>query len=91
MRTITHREMRNDSAAILRAVAEGEEFLVTNNGEPAAIISAPTGSQSRLDQLVAQGRARAPRKGMRSMPKPPPPVAGGPTNAEVLADLRRPW
>lgn len=30
--SITHRELRNESGRILRAVAEGESFVVTNNG-----------------------------------------------------------
>jgi prevent-host-death family protein len=35
-RQITQRELRNDSAAILRAVAEGEMFILTRNGTPIA-------------------------------------------------------
>ncbi|WNV89840.1 type II toxin-antitoxin system prevent-host-death family antitoxin [Umezawaea sp. Da 62-37] len=33
---ITQRELRNDSGAILRAVAGGEVFVVTSNGAPVA-------------------------------------------------------
>lgn len=36
MRTVTHREMRNGSGEILRAVAAGETVQVTNNGQIAA-------------------------------------------------------
>ncbi len=39
MKTITHRELRNSSGEILRAVAEGESFLVTNNGATVARLS----------------------------------------------------
>lgn len=35
-RTITQRELRNDSGDIMRAVDAGETFLVTRNGVPAA-------------------------------------------------------
>jgi len=35
-RTISHRELRNNSGEVLRAVAAGETFIVTNNGEPVA-------------------------------------------------------
>ncbi|WP_158299818.1 type II toxin-antitoxin system Phd/YefM family antitoxin [Glycomyces paridis] len=35
-RTITQRELRNDSARILKAAEQGEEFTVTRNGTPIA-------------------------------------------------------
>jgi prevent-host-death family protein len=35
-RTITQRELRNDSAAIMDAVERGETFVVTRNGTPVA-------------------------------------------------------
>lgn len=33
-RQISQRELRNDSGKIMRALTEGEEFVVTRNGEP---------------------------------------------------------
>jgi len=33
-RTISQRELRNDSGEILRALDRGEDFLVTRNGVP---------------------------------------------------------
>lgn len=35
-RTISQRELRNESGEILRAVDRGEEFIVTRNGVPVA-------------------------------------------------------
>jgi prevent-host-death family protein len=35
-RTIAQRELRNDNAKVIDAVAAGETFLVTRNGEPVA-------------------------------------------------------
>lgn len=35
-RTISQRELRNDSGAIMRAVEAGESFVVTRNGVPLA-------------------------------------------------------
>jgi prevent-host-death family protein len=35
-RTITQRELRNDSGEIMRALDAGETFVVTRNGVPAA-------------------------------------------------------
>ena len=36
MRTITQRQLRNDSAAILRQVQTGQQLTVTRNGTPVA-------------------------------------------------------
>jgi prevent-host-death family protein len=41
-KTISHRELRNNSAEILRAVAAGESFVVTNHGAAVAVL-APVG------------------------------------------------
>jgi prevent-host-death family protein len=35
-RTIPQRELRNDNAKVIEAVAAGETFVVTRNGEPVA-------------------------------------------------------
>ena len=40
---IPHRELRNNSSAILREVMAGESFTVTNHGEKVAVLS-PIGS-----------------------------------------------
>jgi prevent-host-death family protein len=37
-KTVSHRELRNNSAGILRAVAAGESFVVTNHGSAVAVI-----------------------------------------------------
>ena len=41
-KAISHRELRNNSAEILRAVAAGESFVVTNHGAAVAVL-APVG------------------------------------------------
>lgn len=45
-RTIPHRELRNNSSAILREVAGGESFAITNNGEVVALLVPPGGPSS---------------------------------------------
>lgn len=60
MRTVTHREMRNSSGEILRAVAGGESVQVTNNGQIAAVISPP--NIDALTKLLQQGQLRPPRQ-----------------------------
>lgn len=59
MRTVTHREMRNQSGEILREVAEGETIRVTNNGQVAALI-VPAGTDALAD-LVSRGQVRVAR------------------------------
>lgn len=36
METVSHRDLRNRSGAVLRAVGAGESFTVTNDGRPVA-------------------------------------------------------
>ncbi|UDY23021.1 type II toxin-antitoxin system Phd/YefM family antitoxin [Nocardioides sp. Kera G14] len=40
-RTISHRELRNNSAQVLRDVEAGETFIITNNGRPVAQLMPP--------------------------------------------------
>lgn len=59
MRTIAHRELRNNSSKILAAVKAGESIAVTNNGEVAAILVPP--GAGHYEQLIASGRMAPPR------------------------------
>ncbi|MEJ1231222.1 MAG: type II toxin-antitoxin system prevent-host-death family antitoxin [Galbitalea sp.] len=38
-KTIPHRELRNNSSAILREVQSGETFQITNHGEVVAVLT----------------------------------------------------
>ncbi len=38
-KNVSHRELRNNSAEILRAVAAGESFIVTNHGLAVAVLT----------------------------------------------------
>jgi len=54
LRSVSQREMRNQSGELLRRVADGESVLITNNGTPAAIlVPAAASPQARL---AAAGR-----------------------------------
>lgn len=88
MRSVTHREMRNSSGEILRAVAAGESVQVTNNGQIAAIISPPSGAS--IDELVARGqvrRARRPRADLSAITRR---TATSPSQ-QLIADTRGRW
>lgn len=88
MRTVTHREMRNQSGEILRHVADGETIEVTNNGRVAALI-VPPGADT-LSDLVSRGQVRmAPRptSNLRSIVRRKS-AAGSQT---IVADVRGRW
>jgi prevent-host-death family protein len=88
MKEITHRQMRNDSADVLRRVAAGETILVTNNGQPAAVIGPPPADALAL--LSAQGvlrNALAEPASLRSIKR----TTSSKTTAEIVADTRGRW
>lgn len=88
MRTITHREMRNNSGEILRAVAAGETVQVTNGGQVAAVISPP--GLSPLEQLLASGairRAQPSGEALRGIKR----TKSRLTSREILEDSRGQW
>ena len=59
MRSITQRELRNDSGAILRDVQTGQTIMVTRNGTPVAELRPfpPHRFVSRAALAAAAGRA----------------------------------
>ncbi|WP_434971220.1 type II toxin-antitoxin system Phd/YefM family antitoxin [Microbacterium sp. bgisy207] len=58
MPTISHREMRNNSASVLRGVQDGETYVVTNDGVAVAAI-VPSGEH--VAELPVVRRATASR------------------------------
>jgi prevent-host-death family protein len=59
-RTIAQRELRNDNAKVIDAVAAGETFVVTRNGVPVAElrpIERPRRKFVTREELVALGAA----------------------------------
>jgi prevent-host-death family protein len=82
--SISQREMRNNSGEVLRRVAEGESFLVTNRGVPTAVI-APAEQTARAT-LLALGRL-TPGTGLDldALPVAVEPIA---STAQVLTEDR---
>ena len=74
MDSITHREMRNNSAEVLRRVEAGESLQVSNHGRPAALI-VPVGNDPLDASIAAEPPARPARAWLRSrrFGGPPPP------------------
>ena len=85
MRTITHRELRNQSSEVLRSVSGGEVIEVTNHGEVAAVLVPP--SLTNFERLVAAGKVREPRGkpvDLRLIRRSSIPVS----SQEIIADVR---
>lgn len=61
MRTITQRQLRNDSAAILREVQAGQTIIVTRNGVPVAELRPFTLRRFVPREVIAEAALRAPR------------------------------
>ncbi len=78
MKSISQRELRNDSARVMREVQRGESFRVTSRGTPVAILS-PL-EEHLLDELTLR-----PGTGIMEFP---PGVHVAESTAEVLAELR---
>jgi prevent-host-death family protein len=58
VRTIPHRELRNNSSAVLRDVQAGETIAVTNKGEVVAVLVPPprrSGALQRVRRATASG------------------------------------
>jgi prevent-host-death family protein len=60
-RAITQRELRNDSAAILREVQAGQTLIVTRNGTPVAELRPIQSRQFVPRAAIAESAARAAR------------------------------
>ncbi len=60
-RVITQRELRNDSAAILREVQAGQTIIITRNGVPVAELRPIQPHRFVPRAVIAEAAARAPR------------------------------
>lgn len=81
MERIPHRELRSNSSQILREVAAGATYEITNNGEVVAILSPPVATTLRIRPATRHGgwTEIAPIK-----------AADQSTAPEVLDELREP-
>jgi prevent-host-death family protein len=83
MDTIAHRELRNNSSAVLARVAAGEAIAVTNHGEVAAVLVPP--AASALERVLQARAARLPKPGIEFSVID---RVHGPSTVEILGDLR---
>ena len=61
MRTITQRELRNDSGAILREVQAGQVIIISRNGVPVAELRPVPPRRFVTRGVIADAARRAPR------------------------------
>ena len=86
MQRVGIRDLRQNASAVLRRVAAGEVVEVTDRGRAVARI-VPMHEASRLEQLVAEGRASSATGDVLDV-KAMPRIAGKPALSKILADMR---
>jgi prevent-host-death family protein len=60
-RTISQRELRNDTAAVLREVQGGQSFILTRNGTPVAELRPLPPRRFVPREVIAEAGRSAPR------------------------------
>jgi len=82
------RELRQTASELLRRVAQGETFEITDRGRPVALLS-PVPEGSPLERLRAAGMVESPSEDPDELPEPLPLPAGAEPASAVLARLRQ--
>ncbi|WP_163508354.1 type II toxin-antitoxin system Phd/YefM family antitoxin [Fodinicola acaciae] len=71
------RDLRHDTAGLLKRVEEGEEIVITNRGRAVAVLRPLTAEERRQEELVEKGIVTMPESG------------GSGTGAEILAVMEK--
>lgn len=85
--TVGVRELRQNLSIYLDRVKKGEALTVTEHGAAVAILRPLAPASSTLDRLVAEGRATAPVRPARQLPRPLAITLKKPL-AQILDELR---
>ena len=80
------RALKQNASAVVASAAAGEEITITDRGRPVAQL-VPLGG-SRLEQLIASGRARPAKRPWAEVPPPARRRHGHPSLADALAAQR---
>lgn len=64
------RDLRQNLSVYLRKVLKGETLEVTEHGRPVAMLIPMPSAQRPVEQLVAAGRARAPKRSIGDLLPP---------------------
>lgn len=76
------RSLKQNASAVVAQASAGEPITITDRGRPVAQLTAIP--SSRLEQLVASGRARPARRDVATLDAPKP----GPRLTDALVELR---
>jgi prevent-host-death family protein len=60
--TVGVAELRQNLSVYLRKIAAGERFVVTDRNRPVAMLGPVPSTESRLDQLIAEGQVKPPKR-----------------------------
>jgi prevent-host-death family protein len=60
--TVGVAQLRQNLSVYLRKIAEGERFVVTDRNKPVAMLGPVPSTENRLDQLIAEGRVKPPKR-----------------------------
>lgn len=82
------RELRQTASELLRRVAQGETFEITDRGRPVAVLS-PVPEGSPLERLRATGLVEPATEDVDDLPEPLPLPAGAEAPSAALARLRQ--
>ena len=82
MRTVSKRELNQQTAAVLDLVTDSDDVVVTERGAPRWRVCAVRDRDTTLDRLEREGRYTPPR----AQPAPWPSAAGGPSYTAEEAD-----
>ena len=81
------RELRQNLSVYLDRVKKGEALTVTEHGAAVAILRPLPAAPTVLERLVAEGRAAAPTRSLRDLPRPLKVRLEKPL-AEIIDDMR---
>jgi prevent-host-death family protein len=82
------RELRQTASELLRRVAQGETFEITDRGRPVAVLS-PVPEGRPLERLRATGLVEPATEDIDDLPEPLPLPPGAEAPSNALARLRR--
>ena len=82
MHEVGIRALKQNASAVVADASSGEPVTITDRGRAVALLTALPAS--RLEQLIATGKARTPRRDITALPAPEP----GPDVSAELAAMR---
>jgi prevent-host-death family protein len=88
MLSVGVRELRQNLSVYLRRVEAGEALRVTDHGRPVALLTPLPPDDDPFADLIASGRATAPRRPFSGARHLPLPDDGRPALSEVLQQMR---